>query len=233
MTTNKPLQMVMRDMLFVTWAVQPEIVRNLVDGRLELDTRTDADGREVALVSAVCFHATEVRSSILPLPGLNFGQVNYRVYVKADEVPSVWFLAMKVNSRMITAMTSFLSIPVHYEEIEITTSSGPGLPGYSVISEGLRAEAIIGERDDFAQREQIEPDFITQRPVGYAGTANATFRIDVQHSRLEAVPARAQNVASPSLERLGLLTPDQSANPNSVLYVREAVFGADTPVRER
>ncbi len=234
MTSNKQLQMVMRDMLFITWEVEPDVVRKLVDERLELDTKTDADGKEVAFVSAVCFHVTELRSGVLPLPSLSFQQVNYRTFVRAGEVPAVCFLEMKVNSRMVTAMTSFLSVPVYYEDIDIATTPGAaGLLGYTVRSAGLRAEAIIDhDHVETALDGKLAPEFITQRLVGYAGAGGGMFRIDVEQPGLDSVSARVQNVQSPSLERLGLLTPDQSAQPYSVLYVREGLFGADTPVRE-
>ena len=234
MTTIKQIQMVMRDMLFLTWAVLPEIARKLVDERLELDTVTDANGREIALVSAVCFHVTDVRSAVLPLPRLSFDQVNYRVYVKAGEVPAVCFLDMKVNSRMVTAMTSFLSVPIHYDDIEIATSpSGSGLVSYAVRSAGLRATAVIGEPDpDTSPAAKIAPDFITQRLVGYMGAGNGMFRINVEQLGLNAVSGRCQSVEVPGLEQIGLLTPDQSVRPYSVLYAPEALFGADTPVRE-
>jgi uncharacterized protein YqjF (DUF2071 family) len=127
MTTNKQIEMVMRDMLFITWAVEPDVVRTLVDARLELDTQTDLDGREVAFISAVCFHVTEMRSGVLPVPSMTFQQVNYRAYVKAGGVPAVFFFEMKINSRMVTTLTSFLNVPVYYDDIEITTS--PGGPG--------------------------------------------------------------------------------------------------------
>lgn len=232
MTTTKQIQMVMRDMLFITWALPPEVVRKLVDERLELDTKTDSKGRELAFVSAVCFHVTELRSGVLPLPSLSFQQVNYRAYVRTGAVPAVFFLEMKVNSRMVTALTSLMSVPVYYEDIDITTSTaGPGLLRYAVKSAGLRAEVMIAE-NDVALDEKIPPQFITQRLVGYAGAGNGTFRIDVEQPGLDAVSARVQNVQAPSLERLGLLTPDQSSRPYSALYVREGLFAADTPVRE-
>jgi uncharacterized protein YqjF (DUF2071 family) len=234
MTTNKQLQMVMRDMLFITWAVEPEVVRKLVDTRLELDTKTDSNGRVVAFVSAVCFHVTEMRSSIFPLPSLSFQQVNYRIYVRAGEVPAVCFLEMKVNSRMVTALTSFMSVPVHYEDIDIATSPGAaGLLGYTVKSAGLRAEATIGEQDADADVDgRIAPDFITARLVGFAAAGDGMFRIEVEQPGLDAVSARVQSAKAPMLEQAGLLTSDQSARPHSALYVREAVFGADTPIRE-
>ncbi len=226
--------MVMQDMLFITWAVEPGVVRKLVDARLELDTKTDANGRAVAFVSAVCFHVAEVRSRALPLPSLSFQQVNYRVYVRAREVPAVCFLEMKVNSRMVTAMTGFMSLPVHYDDIGITTSPrGNGSLQYTVKSAGLRVEAMTGP--DVVDTEldgKVGAQFITDRLVGYVGTGNGMFRIDVEQPGLDAVSARVQSVEAPILEQVGLLTPDQSAQPYSALYVREGLFAADTPVRE-
>jgi len=58
------------------------------------------------------------------------------------------------------------------------------------------------------------------------------FRIDVDQPALRAVSARVHDVQAPSLEQLGLLTPDQSAQPYSALYVGEGFFGAGAPVRE-
>ena len=234
MTTSKQLQMVMRDMLFITWAVEPEVVRKLVDDRLELDTKIDSNGRVVAFVSAVCFRVDEVRSRALPLPSLSFQQVNYRVYVRAGDVPAVCFLGMKVNSRMVTAMTSFMSVPVHYEDIEITTSAGGNRSlHYTVKSAGLRAEAMTGQDDLETELDgKVGAQFITHRLIGYVGAGNGMFRIDVEQPGLDAVSARVQSVQAPILEQLGLLTRDQSAQPYSALYVREGLFAADTPVRE-
>lgn len=232
-TTNRQIQMVMRDMLFITWAVEPDLLRKLVDARFELDTRAGLDRREVAFVSAVCFHVSDVRSGVLPLPSLSFQQVNYRTYVSAGDVPAICFLEMKVNSRMVTSLTSFLSVPVYYDDIEITTSRGPSDEvDYSVRSGGLRAEASINRHDEETVGDLVSPQFITERPVGYAATGNGMYRIDVEQPGLDSVSARVQNVRAPSLERLGLLNTDQSSQPYSALYVREALFGADTPIRE-
>src|SRR6266550_5181808 len=148
MTGEKQFQMVMREMLFITWEVEPEVVRKLVDQRLELDTVPGSNGRAAAVVSAVCFRVSEVSSSILLLPSLSFEQVNYRVYVKAGDVPAVSFLDIKVNSRMVTAITGFMSVPIHYEDIDIRTSPGDaGLLNYTVKSAGVRAEVAVGSHD--------------------------------------------------------------------------------------
>lgn len=233
MTTGKQIQLVMREMLFINWAVSPEVVRKLVDVRLEMDTKTDSTGQAVAFVSAVSFRVAELRSNALPLPSLSFEQVNYRTYVKASEVPAVWFLDMKVNSRMITALTGFMSVPVHYEDIDITTSRGEtGLLRYEIKSAGLLAEAIVGEQPASAAADcEIAPDFITERLVGYVGAGNGVFKIEVEQPGLVAVPARVRSIDAASLQRLGVLTPDEAAHPHSVFYVREALFGANMPTR--
>jgi hypothetical protein len=64
------------------------------------------------------------------------------------------------------------------------------------------------------------------------GVGNGMFRINVPTPGLDAVPARPQLVQAASLEHLGLLTMEESGKPCSVLYVSEALFEADTPVRE-
>ena len=231
--TSKQLQMTMRDMLFVTWAIEPDAARKLVDERLELDTKVISEGKDVAFVSAVCFHVGDVSSSVMPVPRLSFEQVNYRLYVKAGGVPAVYFLEMKVNSRMVTALTSFLSVPIRYDDIDISTSTEhSGELKYDVQSGGFRATALIAQPGKEGPEDKIPADFFTQRLIGYMGTGNGMFRISVQQPGLDAVPARPQIVQAASLEQLGLLARQESGNPYSVLYVREALFEADTPVRE-
>jgi len=232
MTTNKQVQMAMRDMLFVTWAVPAELVRKVIDPRLELETRTNGDGSSAAFVSAVCFRVSDVRSSILPLGNLSFNQVSYRTYVKAS-VPAVCFLDLKVNSRMVTTVTSFMNIPVQYDDIDITIfPSDQDSLRYAVNSSGIRAEAIVASRESASTNGVLEPDFIIERPLGYMGVGNGMFRIDVEQSGLEAVNARIEHLQPPALVRLKLMESEKAQAPISVLYVSKALFEADTPVRE-
>src|SRR5262245_29013598 len=231
--TGKQLQMTMRDMLFVTWAIEPGSARKLVDERLELDTKVISEGKDAAFVSAVCFHVSDVRSSVMPVPRLSFEQVNYRLYVKTGGVPAVYFLEMKVNSRMVTSLTGFLSVPIRYDDIEISTSTEhSGVLKYNVQSGGLRAAALIVQPENDKPQDNIPAEFFTQRLIGYMGAGNGMFRISVQQPGLDAVPARPQIVQAASLEQLGLLTREESGSPYSVLYVREALFEAETPSRE-
>lgn len=223
--------MLMRDMLFINWAVDPDAARRFVDPRLELDTVIDSGGKSMAFASAVCFRVDEVRSSVLPLPRLSFEQVNYRIYVKSEDVPSVVFLDMKVNSRMVTTLTSFLRVPVSYEDINITAKpAGSEALRYVLESSGLHAEVAVGG-EAIIPDPAIEPPFITQRLAGYAGAGDSVYRIDVQHPLLDAVPARVDGIKASALVELGLLNVEESRRAHSAMYVREALFGTSPPSR--
>ncbi len=239
MADGKQIDLVLRDMLFLTWAVEPERARKLVPERLELDTKTDTAGRTMAFVSAVCFRVAEVRSSVLLLPSLSFEQLNYRAYVKAGGVPAVCFLDMKVNSRMVTTLTSFLRVPIQYEDIDIKIAStgsrnpdGAGTLSYTVKSAGLQAEATIGGAPaKMSGGGNIAPEFMTDRLVGYVAAGDGVFKIQVEQADLNSVSARVDSVGPLRLEQLGLLTLGGSTQPHSALYVPEASFGADMPTR--
>ena len=230
MTNGKQIQMVMRDMLFITWAVEPEVLRDKVNSKLSLDTRADSSGRPRAFVSAVCFRVDEMRSSVLSLPRVSFEQVNYRAYSTGDGTPSVCFLDMRVNSRLVATLTGFLRVPISYEDIAInTTSAGSQL--YTFDSPGLRVRAVVGEQHNAGADPPISSDFITHRLVGYAAAGDNVFKIEVEHARMETRAARIEDVRAPRLEQIGLLTGEQSAHPHSALYVRESVFGTNPPAR--
>jgi hypothetical protein len=140
---------------------------------------------------------------------------------------------MKVNSRTVTTLTSFLRVPIHYEDIEIRTAQDDGgLMHYAVESVGFRASATVSERARASHVDyEIEPDFITDRLVGYAGSGDSIFKIQVEQEGLDSIPARVESVKASRLEQLGVLALDRPTEPYSALYVREAAFAAHTPTR--
>jgi len=235
MAEGKQIDLVLRDMLFVTWAVEPERARKLVPEQLELDTSADKSGRTMAFVSAVCFRVADVRSSTLLLPALNFEQLNYRAYVKEGDRPAVCFLDMKVNSRMITSLTSFLSVPIQYEEIDIRVSKqkingdGSETQSYSVKSAGFQVEANVEDARPL-EGSDVGAEFVTDRLIGYISAGDRVFKIIVEQPGLKCLSARVDSLKANRLEELGLLN-SGGATPRSVLYVREAPFGAWMPQR--
>jgi hypothetical protein len=233
MTSSTQIQMLMRELLFVNYRVEPEALGKLLPRRLRVDTRTDSDGREIGFVSAVCFRVAEVSSNVLPLPRLTFEQVNYRAYVRMAEAPAVYFFDMKVNSKAVTALSSFLRAPVGFEDIMLTSEAAEPVGGanYTFTSAGLQVSAKIPSPPNDALLD-VPPDFITHRLTGYAGADDNLFRIDVEHPILDAISVHIESARSPRLEQLGLLTADESSRPSSALYVREALFKTRPPTRE-
>lgn len=234
MAASTQIEMLVRELLFVNYRVDPATLVKLVPRRLRPDTRMDATGGEVAFVSAVCFRVAEVSSNLLPLPRLSFEQVNYRAYVKMGEVPAVYFLDMTVNSRAVAALTGLLRAPVQFEDIILTREPAEtvGDVDYALRSAGLEIRARIPRRSDDAP-EDLQADFITNRLIGYAGADDNLFKIEVDHPALRVSAAQIESAKSPRLEQLGLLTADESSRPSSALYVREALFKAKPPTRER
>lgn len=242
------VQLVMRDLLFINYAVPPERLAPLVPDGIELDTVAGKEGREIAFVSIVAFRVRDLRASLLPVPRTGFNQINYRTYVRAGEGHAVYFFDMRINSRAITTASSLLRLPISYEGIEIITE--PTATGtdngdtefdesievkrYTIASsatDGLEAALSIGSRHATVgpDSQSIPMSFITERPVGYISSATQVFKITVEHPPLDSVAARAESVRAPLLASLGILNMNESERPHSSLYVRAAVMDTNLP----
>ena len=245
------IQMLIRDLMFINYALDPDRLRTLVPAELPLDLITGENGRPLALVSAVAFHVAEVRSSLLPLPRLSFNQINYRAYVNAGEGAGVYFFDVRVGSRLVTTTTSFLRLPISYEDIEVITAPAPDLTGASgvddntsdaaprtlrcaVTSSGpqaLAADVRVGDRQESVgpKDQAVSPDFITERPVGYIAAGDSLFKAETEHPNMNAVSTHVESVQAPALVSLGLLNLDETMRPHSVLYVREILMDMSVP----
>ncbi|MFP5264897.1 MAG: DUF2071 domain-containing protein [Blastocatellia bacterium] len=245
------IQMLVRDLMFINYAVDVDRLRPLVPGELDLDLVTAAGRRPLALVSAVPFTVADVRSTVLPLPRLSFNQINYRTYVRAGDGAGAYFFDMRVNSRLVTTATGFLRLPISYDDIEIMTAPAPDLAGVGGVDEstydpaphtlrcavtssgpqGLAADITIGGRQEsVGPREQaVSPDFITERPVAYVNVGDSLFKAEVRHPRMDALSSHVESVRAPALVSLGLLNMDEAMRPHSILYVREILMDTNVP----
>jgi len=245
------IQMLIRDLLFINYAVDPDRLRPLVPENLALDLIAVAEGEPRALVSAVAFHVADVRSSLLPLPRLSFDQINYRAYVNAGEGAGVYFFDMRVNSRLVTTTTSFLRLPISYEGIEIITAPAPDLGGASGVdaadsepaphtlrcavtssgSQALAADIRVGmKQENVGPSDQaVTSGFITERPVGYIVVGDSLYKIEVEHPPMEAFASHVESLRAHAFVSMGLLNLDETMRPHSVLYVRESLMNANVP----
>lgn len=249
------IQMLIRDLMFINYVVDPDRLRPLVPEELSLDLITGANGKPLALVSVVPFHVADVRSGLLPLPRLSFNQINYRTYVNAGERAAVYFFEMRVNSRLVTTTTGFFRLPITYEDIEIITAPAPDLTGASGIDknaydpaphtlrcavtssgpQALAADVTIGDRQGSvgSSDQAASPEFITERPTGYIAAGESLFKIAVEHPRMDAFSSHVESVQAPALVSMGLLNLDETMRPHSVLYVREILMDTNVPTPKK
>jgi hypothetical protein len=245
------IQMLLRDLMFVNYVVDPDRLRTLVPEGLDLDLIAGANGKPLALLSAVSFRVADVRSSLLPLPRLSFNQINYRTYVNGGEGAAVYFFDMRVNSRLVTTTTGFLRLPITYEDIEIITAPAPDLAGAgendevdydrapntlrcAVTSSGpqaLAADIRVGGRQEIVgpSDQGITTGFITERPVGYVACGESLYKIEVEHAIMDAFASHVESLKAPAFVSLGLLNLDETTRPHSALYVHEILMDTNVP----
>lgn len=97
--------MVWRDLLFMHWPVDAQMLRALIPAGVELDT---FDGR--AWISVVPFRMTGVSLRNWPdLPWLSkFPELNVRTYVTDGKRPGVWFFSLDATNRLAVRLARWL-----------------------------------------------------------------------------------------------------------------------------
>ncbi len=112
-----------RDLLFVHWAVSPQVIRPLVPPELSLDL---FDGR--AYLGFVPFTMTGVRPvGVPPVYGLSsFHETNLRTYVRVDDHdPGVWFFSLDAaNSLAVRLARTFFHLPYHRAQMFLEREPG-------------------------------------------------------------------------------------------------------------
>ena len=103
-----------RELLFVHWSFEPEVVRPLVPAAFELDL-----WRGRAWVGLVPFRMEETRPSFLPRrAGLDFLETNLRTYVHRDGEPGVFFFSLEASSWLaVRAARLMWTLPYFHAEM--------------------------------------------------------------------------------------------------------------------
>jgi uncharacterized protein len=92
-----------RDLLFMHYPVDPEVLRPMIPPDLTLDTFPDASGKEMAWVGIVAFRMFGIRPKWMPpFPLLSaFPETNVRTYVhRKGEDPGVWFFSLDARPKL-------------------------------------------------------------------------------------------------------------------------------------
>ena len=103
----------------ITFYVDKNVIRKLVDPRFDLVTIKDPCGRERCLFSVVPFLDDRFHFKFLPFLNFNFGQTNYRTYVidKKTGEHVVWFLGTTLDSLSCLIPNYIWKIPWHRGKI--------------------------------------------------------------------------------------------------------------------
>lgn len=118
-------------LLFMHWAIDPELLRPLIPSQLSIDT---LDGK--AWIGVVPFTMWGIRASFLPpIPGTSaFHELNVRTYVHYQGVPGVWFFSLDAASKLaVWARALFITC----------RTSTPRCP---FVKRGTRSNIIRGAR---------------------------------------------------------------------------------------
>lgn len=106
-----------RDLLFLHWEVDPEIIQLTLPEKLHVDT---FEGR--AYIGLTPFFVQDARPVFTPgIPTVsNFPEVNVRTYVfDNDGNPGVWFYSLDTTQELaVEAANIFFHLPYHTSEIE-------------------------------------------------------------------------------------------------------------------
>lgn len=182
--TGRPaLRQRWQDLLFLHWAVEPELIQRTLPPGLTVDT---FEGR--AYLGIVPFFMRGIRPNFLPpIPGIsNFLETNVRTYVyDAHGAPGVWFYSLEANQGLaIWVARTFYKLP--YWRADMRARLSPvGLLDYHVQRRGTQT----GSRFCYAARGDIfsaEPDtlafFLVERYLLYAATGRGLAAGQVYHT---------------------------------------------------
>ena len=203
--------MTWRDLLFMHWPIDAEVLRPLVPLSLSIDT---FDGS--AWLGVVPFYMTGVRPHFVPaVPGLStFPEINLRTYVTAQERPGVWFFSLDAHSGLAVRLArATFHLPyfdaemsctatndeIHYRSVRTHRGAPPA--GFEVRYRPTGKSFESG-------RGTIE-DFLTERYCLYSADKKGVVRRGEVHHRLWPLqPAEAEVGTLDMTRQIGLKLPE-------------------------
>ena len=223
----------LQDFVYVNYAVPKQRLQKHIPKPLKLITKK-INKKECGFVSVVYFRYKDLHW--IPYPRFNFGQVNYRTYVRDKQgKKAVYFLKTTLDSRKYTAFARFfLRAPVKssklvtfgiHRAVKIKNKTGPGL------NLSLLKETTFSLPKGFTSREALL-SFFAQIPLGYYSTPESMLmKIRVKHLKPKFIPCTLNNAYFKVLEQLKLLNKAEMKKPHSVFSLKDLDFeiGRPTP----
>ena len=197
-------------LLFMHWAIDPEILRPLIPGQLSIDT---FDG--TAWIGVVPFTMWGIRASFLPpIPGTSaFHELNVRTYVHYQGVPGVWFFSLDAaNSLAVWGARSFYHLPYFNAQMDLEQSENQIVYRSTRIDRrgapaSFQGAWEIGKPLPPSQPGSIE-FFLTERYCLYAAHRERIYRSRIWHQPWPLQSAKLVSYKSTMVSGLGLPEPE-------------------------
>lgn len=232
----------LRHFAIVTYAVEPDRLRPLVHPRFELDEVTIA-GERRGLISVVPFQDQDFRAAAFTGPRWQFGQTNYRIYVRDARTRerSVWFLGTTLGSWTVAVPRILWRLPWHYGRFHFSCRQDAGgrYSSFKVETRSRWAPATL-ELEDGGEAPVLPgfPDLETGLVVLTHPLVGHYFRRDgrlgtysVWHDRLTPSAGRIRTARWGLLDRLGIVPFDSQHETHSVLIQPSVEFIIRLPPR--
>lgn len=208
-------------LLFMHWAIDPEILRALIPRQLSIDT---FDGQ--AWIGLVPFTMWGIRASFLPaIPGTSaFHELNVRTYVHYQGVPGVWFFSLDAaNALAVWGARTFYYLPYFNARMELEQSENKIVYGSNRVDGRGAPASFHGTWEIIETLPQSQPGsiefFLTERYCLYAAHRDRIYRSRIWHPPWPLQRAKLVSHTSTMVSALGLPEPD--ADP--LLHYAESI----------
>jgi len=229
------VEMLLHNVLYVSYLVPVSRVRPLVPGLLPLSTVGD----DQVFISVVAFKSANVRSHFFGFPRFNYNQINIRTYVKdpQTEKQGVYFLFSGITSRFSAFLTSLMGLRWEYAKFVLHISDTNSIEERLWQTKGRWHGDLCIEASTTATSLKELPPFknakeaiayLTGPLVGFYSSNSSIKHLKIWHPTIEPYLATVNTIHLPPLDGLGLLKGDEKPN---VMYVPESPFSIFLPPR--
>jgi uncharacterized protein YqjF (DUF2071 family) len=194
-------------LLFMHWAIDPQLLRPLIPRQLEIDTYDNK-----AWLGITPFTMWNVRPVWLPsVPGLSEAhELNVRTYVYRDGVPGVWFLSLDINHTLAAwAARAGYHLPYYVADISLKQEQQRII--YNLKRDqadapdaAFHATWMIGDRLGEAQPGSLEFFLIERYCLFAADSAGDLYKARIWHHPWPLQSAELLSSSSTMIESHGL-----------------------------
>jgi len=206
------MQQIWKDLLFLHYRIQFDLLRKLVPSRLELDQYNNE-----CWISITPFKMRKVRLRVfLPIPTTyNFLELNLRTYVKHNGRPGIYFFSLDASSTIAAMVARIASLPYFRASMSIEDKNNHfNFESYRKGSAKTPADFKVDynpHSEPFLAPEGTLNHWLVERYCLYQTTkTNKIVTIDIHHLPWKLQNANAEISTNSLIEAMGIqISPQQ------------------------